>query len=153
MASTEKAPDALRTIGEVAEDLRIATHVLRFWEGKFPQIDPQKRRGRRYYRPEDIRLIRHIKGMLYDQGLTIKGVQKHFLDNKELIKRISQGDIATPANDPFKQDLFGNFINQIPQYTPETGDNNNHPPSIRAEDLESLRTILQNMQTLKNRLL
>ena len=72
-----KAPNAFRTISEVADDLHIPQHVLRFWETKFPQVKPLKRGGgRRYYRPDDIALLRRISGLLYIQGYTIKGVQR-----------------------------------------------------------------------------
>jgi len=73
----DKSPDAFRTISEVAEDLDLPQHVLRFWETRFVQIKPLKRGGgRRYYRPQDVDLIKGIRHMLYDQGYTIKGVQK-----------------------------------------------------------------------------
>ena len=73
----EKSADAFRTISEVADELEVPQHVLRFWETKFAQIRPLKRGGgRRYYRPEDIDLLRAIRGLLYDKGYTIKGVQK-----------------------------------------------------------------------------
>jgi DNA-binding transcriptional MerR regulator len=73
----KKAPNAFRTISEVADELHIPQHVLRFWEGKFPQIKPLKRGGgRRYYRPDDILLLRRISDLLYIQGYTIKGVQR-----------------------------------------------------------------------------
>lgn len=72
-----KAPTAFRTISEVAEELHIPQHVLRFWESKFPQVKPLKRGGgRRYYRPDDIALLRRISDLLYIQGYTIKGVQR-----------------------------------------------------------------------------
>lgn len=72
-----KAPGAFRTISEVADDLHIPQHVLRFWETKFPQVKPLKRGGgRRYYRPDDIVLLRRISDLLYSQGYTIKGVQR-----------------------------------------------------------------------------
>jgi DNA-binding transcriptional MerR regulator len=72
-----KAPSAFRTISEVADDLHIPQHVLRFWETKFPQLKPLKRGGgRRYYRPEDVELLRRISDLLYIQGYTIKGVQR-----------------------------------------------------------------------------
>lgn len=72
-----KSPEAFRTISEVADDLAVPQHVLRFWETKFAQIKPMKRSGgRRYYRPEDLELLRAIKGLLYDSRLTIRGVQK-----------------------------------------------------------------------------
>lgn len=73
----EKSPEAFRTISEVAQDLNIPKHVLRFWEGKFAQLRPMKRGGgRRYYRPEDVDLLRGIRQLLYSDGYTIKGVQK-----------------------------------------------------------------------------
>lgn len=73
----EKAPDAFRTISEVADDLDIPQHVLRFWESRFTQIKPMKRGGgRRYYRPDDVDLLRGIRHLLYGQGYTIRGVQR-----------------------------------------------------------------------------
>ena len=78
-APTEKSPEAYRTIREVADSLDLPQHVLRFWETRFPQIRPLKRAGgRRYYRPDDIERLRLIKRLLYDEGYTIKGVQKLF---------------------------------------------------------------------------
>jgi DNA-binding transcriptional MerR regulator len=72
-----KSAEAFRTIGEVAEELEIPKHVLRFWEGRFPQIRPMKRGGgRRYYRPEDMELLRGIRALLHAEGYTIRGVQK-----------------------------------------------------------------------------
>jgi DNA-binding transcriptional MerR regulator len=76
-ARPKKAPTAFRTISEVADELHIPQHVLRFWETKFPQVKPLKRGGgRRYYRPDDIALLRRISDLLYIQGYTIKGVQR-----------------------------------------------------------------------------
>lgn len=72
-----KGPDAFRTISEVAGDLDLPQHVLRFWETRFSQIKPMKRGGgRRYYRPDDVELLRGIRHLLYDEGYTIKGVQR-----------------------------------------------------------------------------
>lgn len=86
-----KSPGAFRTISEVATDLSVPQHVLRFWESKFQQIRPLKRGGgRRYYRPEDIHLISSIKDLLYNQGFTIRGVQK-------LLKENGRGSPSTPA--------------------------------------------------------
>lgn len=77
-----KAPQAFRTISEVSETLDVPQHVLRFWESKFPQIKPLKRAGgRRYYRPEDIDLLRGVRALLYGEGYTIKGVQKLLRDS------------------------------------------------------------------------
>lgn len=76
-ADVDKAPDAFRTISEVAEDLDVPQHVLRFWESRFSQIRPMKRGGgRRYYRPDDVDLLRGIRHLLYGQGYTIRGVQR-----------------------------------------------------------------------------
>src|SRR6201991_3587292 len=80
-ARPKKAPNAFRTISEVADELHIPQHVLRFWETKFPQVKPLKRGGgRRYYRPDDITLLRRISDLLYIQGYTIKGVQRLLRD-------------------------------------------------------------------------
>ena len=76
-AGVPKSPDAFRTIGEVSEELDVPQHVLRFWETKFPQIRPLKRGGgRRYYRPEDVALLRHVRHLLHAEGYTVRGVQK-----------------------------------------------------------------------------
>lgn len=73
----DKAPDAFRTISEVAQDLDIPQHVLRFWETRFSQIKPMKRSGgRRYYRPDDVDLLKGIRRLLYGEGYTIRGVQR-----------------------------------------------------------------------------
>lgn len=77
-----KSPDAFRTISEVANELDVPQHVLRFWESKFAQVRPLKRGGgRRYYRPEDVELLRRIRSLLYEEGYTIKGVQKLLKEN------------------------------------------------------------------------
>ncbi len=79
--SAVKAAGAFRTIREVAEDLDLPQHVLRFWETRFPQVKPLKRAGgRRYYRPEDVALLRRIRDLLHGEGYTIKGVQKLLRD-------------------------------------------------------------------------
>lgn len=87
-----KAADAFRTISEVADDLDVPKHVLRFWENRFPQIKPMKRGGgRRYYRPADLDLLRGIKHLLHNEGYTIKGVQKILREQGlELVKNCWQ---------------------------------------------------------------
>ncbi|BAT60762.1 MerR family regulatory protein [Variibacter gotjawalensis] len=78
----DKAPDAFRTISEVADELDVPQHVLRFWETRFGQIRPMKRGGgRRYYRPDDVDLLRGIRHLLYGEGYTIRGVQRLLKDN------------------------------------------------------------------------
>ncbi|WP_051089824.1 MerR family transcriptional regulator [Novispirillum itersonii] len=90
-----KSDTAFRTISEVAEDLDVPQHVLRFWETKFTQIRPMKRGGgRRYYRPEDVTLLRRIRTLLYEDGFTIKGVQKLLRDGG-----LAPGEIAAQAED------------------------------------------------------
>ncbi|MGC2854218.1 MerR family transcriptional regulator [Novispirillum sp. DQ9] len=90
-----KSEAAFRTISEVATELDVPQHVLRFWETKFTQIRPMKRGGgRRYYRPEDVALLRRIRGLLYDDGFTIKGVQKLLRDGA--IKPLAAGEEAPP---------------------------------------------------------
>jgi DNA-binding transcriptional MerR regulator len=91
-----KAPTAFRTISEVADDLHIPQHVLRFWETKFPQLKPLKRGGgRRYYRPEDIALLRRISDLLYTQGYTIKGVQRLLREGG-----LAEGEHEPPLTEP-----------------------------------------------------
>ncbi len=92
-----KSADAFRTISEVAGDLDLPQHVLRFWESKFPQVKPLKRGGgRRYYRPEDMVLLRRIRELLYTQGYTIRGVQKLLRENGG--KAVANGDVGDPVN-------------------------------------------------------
>ncbi|WP_113338833.1 MerR family transcriptional regulator [Rhizobium cremeum] len=93
----DKSPDAFRTISEVADDLDLPQHVLRFWETRFPQIKPMKRGGgRRYYRPDDVELLKGIRHLLYDQGYTIKGVQKLLKTNgNKFVMAVATGDHAT----------------------------------------------------------
>jgi DNA-binding transcriptional MerR regulator len=95
-APIEKSPEAYRTIREVANSMDLPQHVLRFWETRFPQIRPLKRAGgRRYYRPDDIERLRLIRRLLYDEGYTIKGVQKLF---KEQGIQALSGGAAGRAN-------------------------------------------------------
>ncbi|MSP48800.1 MAG: MerR family transcriptional regulator [Alphaproteobacteria bacterium] len=90
-----KSASAFRTISEVAEDLDVPSHVLRFWETKFSQIRPLKRGGgRRYYRPEDVELLRRIRQLLYRDGYTIKGVQRLLRDRSS----DGAGEVEPPAS-------------------------------------------------------
>ena len=99
-ASLDKAPDAFRTISEVADDLKVPQHVLRFWETRFNQIKPMKRAGgRRYYRPDDVDLLRGIHHLLYGEGYTIRGVQRILKDQglKFVQQRLAAGCRAAAA--------------------------------------------------------
>lgn len=112
-----KSKAAFRTIAEVAEDLGVATHVLRFWETKFPQIKPMKRSGgRRYYRPDDVLLVKTIRDYLYDKRYTIEGVQKLFKEKgvKELLGEEIQKDFfAQEAENLSLDDLSRHLITDI----------------------------------------
>jgi DNA-binding transcriptional MerR regulator len=99
----DKSPDAFRTISEVAQSLDLPQHVLRFWESRFPQIKPLKRGGgRRYYRPDDVELLRAIKHLLYDEGYTIKGVQRLFKEQgaRALATKSQIEDAVAPTSPP-----------------------------------------------------
>ena len=107
---SSKSPEAFRTISEVSKDLSLPQHVLRFWETKFVQIKPIKRGGgRRYYRPEDIKLLKGIKSLLYNDGYTIRGVQKVIKENgtKKLLTIQSENKVFTETRkdniDQFEQ--------------------------------------------------
>jgi DNA-binding transcriptional MerR regulator len=105
-----KSPEAFRTISEVAVELDVPQHVLRFWETRFTQIKPIKRAGgRRFYRPEDLDLLRGIKSLLYFEGYTIKGVQKVLRDRGlRYVAEIGRGKLAgfsAPANIPTVEEL------------------------------------------------
>ncbi|MBC93707.1 MAG: MerR family transcriptional regulator [Rhodospirillaceae bacterium] len=113
--STNKSSEAFRTIREVAEIIDVPQHVLRFWESKFRQVNPLKRGGgRRYYRPDDVILIKRIKKLLYDDGYTIKGVQKllnesknknDLLVEKSSIKTVSDTKISNTESGVDKEKL------------------------------------------------
>ena len=120
--SLGKSAFAFRTISEVSKELQVPTHVLRFWEAKFSSIKPLKRGGgRRYYRPEDLDLLRKIKSLLYDDGYTIKGVQKLLKDqNKEApdrIKALSPSEILRGRVN--QEDLTVSKIEQIKEIVDE----------------------------------
>jgi DNA-binding transcriptional MerR regulator len=111
----QKSPDAFRTISEVASDLDIPQHVLRFWETRFSPIRPLKRGGgRRYYRPDDVDLLKGIRHLLYGQGYTIKGVQRILKeDGLRFVQAIGRGEqgvpVARPGSDPDDAAEIGDF--------------------------------------------
>src|ERR1044072_9068911 len=101
-AAVDKAPDAFRTISEVADELDIPQHVLRFWESRFPQIKPMKRAGGgRYYRPDDVDLLRGIRHLLYGEGYTIRGVQRILREQgPKFVQAVWQPGAAQPVAQP-----------------------------------------------------
>jgi DNA-binding transcriptional MerR regulator len=122
----EKAPDAFRTISEVATDLDIPQHVLRFWETRFTQIKPMKRSGgRRYYRPDDVDLLRGIRRLLYGEGYTIRGVQRILKEHGiGSVQRLADGSAVAS---------FGVIENAVGQSLLE-GDDDDAIPGIDVDD-------------------
>lgn len=104
----EKAPDAFRTISEVADELDIPQHVLRFWESRFPQIKPMKRAGgRRYYRPEDVDLLRGVRHLLYGEGYTIRGVQRILREQgQKFVQAVWQPGAAQPMAEAVDEEAY-----------------------------------------------
>ncbi len=132
----EKSPEAYRTIREVADSLDLPQHVLRFWETRFPQIRPLKRAGgRRYYRPDDIERLRDIRRLLYDEGYTIKGVQKLF--KQQGVQALS-GGAALDSGEPAESANGG-----APLAGSTNGAGMNRPQSkVADDDLAALREAL-----------
>ena len=116
-----KSKAAFRTIAEVAEELGVATHVLRFWETKFPEIKPMKRNGgRRYYRPDDVKLVSIIKDYLYEKRYTIEGVQKVFKEKgvknllgEEIQKDFFEAETEIPELDGRSRELLTSLIDEL----------------------------------------
>jgi DNA-binding transcriptional MerR regulator len=139
-----KSAAAFRTISEVAGDLDVAQHVLRFWESKFPQVRPLKRGGgRRYYRPEDVDLLRQIRSLLYDEGYTIKGAQKLLKGQR----RTSGGDVEAeseaddePAGLNAAEDVAGEAPGGL------QGEARRRLARLRSELVELRRTLLEGLK-------
>jgi DNA-binding transcriptional MerR regulator len=135
----EKSPEAYRTIREVADSLDLPQHVLRFWETRFPQIRPLKRAGgRRYYRPDDIERLRLIKRLLYDEGYTIKGVQKLF--KEQGVQALSS--VALPLREPSLESDAADAPRVPPAQEP--GVKRAHSP-IAEDELAALRGALSDI--------
>jgi DNA-binding transcriptional MerR regulator len=113
----DKAPDAFRTISEVAEDLDLPQHVLRFWETRFPQIKPMKRGGgRRYYRPDDVDLLRGIRHLLYGEGYTIRGVQRMLKDHGiRFVQTVWRADATQAEPDEEEPEVVARPLPRSPQ--------------------------------------
>jgi DNA-binding transcriptional MerR regulator len=135
-APMEKGPEAYRTIREVADSLDLPQHVLRFWETRFPQIRPLKRAGgRRYYRPDDIERLRIIKRLLYDEGYTIKGVQKLF--KEQGVQALSA--VALSPVEPLEAPASAA---EPPAWAPEKPSAPDTRPRIANDELAALREAL-----------
>lgn len=119
MTLQEKSPDAFRTISEVAEDLDLPQHVLRFWETRFSQIKPLKRGGgRRYYRPDDVELLKGVRFLLYGEGYTIKGVQRILKEQgprfvMQVRHQETDGPITLPQTDEVDESVASEPVEEI----------------------------------------
>jgi DNA-binding transcriptional MerR regulator len=148
----DKAPDAFRTISEVADDLDVPQHVLRFWETRFAQIKPMKRSGgRRYYRPEDVNLLRGIRHLLYGQGYTIRGVQRILREQGvKTVQNWQSGAISpmvpSPDDEIDHEEMLRNAVNEEMTDDFEAGDgddvgeaSSNELPSALASFIDAAR--------------
>jgi DNA-binding transcriptional MerR regulator len=110
----DKAPDAFRTISEVADEIDVPQHVLRFWESRFTQIKPMKRGGgRRYYRPDDVDLLRGVRHLLYGEGYTIRGVQRILRDEgSAFVQNVWRPGAALPPP-PDANDEPDSFVEDV----------------------------------------
>jgi DNA-binding transcriptional MerR regulator len=126
----DKAPDAFRTISEVADDLDIPQHVLRFWETRFSQIKPMKRSGgRRYYRPDDVDLLKGIRRLLYGEGYTIRGVQRILKEHGiASVQRLADANAVAS---------FGAIEEAVGQSILENGDDAAPPIDLDDDDYDS----------------
>ena len=141
-----KSPEAFRTISEVSKDLSLPQHVLRFWETKFVQIKPIKRGGgRRYYRPEDVDLLKGIKNLLYNDGYTIRGVQKVIKENgsKNILFSNSK------ANTKLEQKTFTDRENI---YTSEQNVHSRTGQTLSDNKRKKLMDVMQNLVELQNKI-
>jgi DNA-binding transcriptional MerR regulator len=173
----DKSPDAFRTISEVAEQLDLPQHVLRFWETRFSTIKPLKRGGgRRYYRPEDVALLKGIRTLLYDRGFTIKGVQRILKEQGPRyviavgegrpVEQLPPTAIAAPEEPEFESEIEDGEYTEAPEPVLADGDegaaekprfqlSNLMPkaapraPSLTAADRDKLSDVLRELLDCK----
>ena len=145
LGAAQKSPEAFRTISEIAVELEVPQHVLRFWETKFAPLRPLKRGGgRRYYRPEDFDLLRGIRSLLYHDGLTIKGVQKILRERgPRFVIELGRGETSlhTAAESPSAP----SNVRQFPRESVEAA-------GLAENDRAHFATLLDQLEELKIRL-
>ena len=162
----DKAPEAFRTISEVSEDLDVPKHVLRFWESRFAQLRPMKRGGgRRYYRPEDIALLRGIRRLLYEDGYTIRGVKKLLRERGVEFVKFQLGDEAMLQADANLPDLAGETrdlasgglamrLAEFAASTPEADDEEpDEPAELSNGAMARIRAALKDLEDCRETLL
>lgn len=138
-----KSSTAYRTISEVSDELDVPQHVLRFWETKFTQVRPLKRGGgRRYYRPEDVDLLRRIQALLYRDGYTIKGVQRLLKEGRSALKVDAGTSPVEPAGPPVADEPEAQ---PSPETAPRQASDGGLPPGLEAE----LETLLGELKALR----
>jgi DNA-binding transcriptional MerR regulator len=141
----EKAPEAFRTISEVADELEVPKHVLRFWEAKFAQLKPMKRGGgRRYYRPEDVALLRGIRFLLYNDGYTIRGVQKILREHGQRYVMDYRRLAEEAAED---EELATNEIPDVAAEVAQSGPYTRPAKLARKMDGDTLCALLEEIET------
>jgi DNA-binding transcriptional MerR regulator len=141
-----KSPEAFRTISEVSKDLSLPQHVLRFWETKFAQIKPIKRGGgRRYYRQEDVELLKGIKNLLYNDGYTIRGVQKVIKENGSKNLLFSNNKANTKLSQKAFTDSENSYISEQNVHT-RTGQ------SLSDNKRKKLMDVMQNLVELQSKI-
>ena len=141
-----KSPEAFRTISEVSKDLSLPQHVLRFWETKFAQIKPIKRGGgRRYYRPEDVDLLKGIKNLLYNDGYTIRGVQKVIKENGSKNILFSNNK----SNFKVSQKTFTDGVNS---YISEQNIHSRTEQTLSDSKRKKLMDVMQNLVELQSKI-
>src|SRR6478736_9484935 len=157
-----KSPEAFRTISEVSEELDVPQHVLRFWESRFAQVRPVKRAGgRRYYRPEDVDLLRGIRALLYLEGFTIKGAQKILRDRGlRYVSELGRGETESERSAPRKLSEFI-AVPEEPQFAratlsvlgaPDEQDAPAEAVELAAQEREKLSGLLEELLQLRVRL-
>jgi DNA-binding transcriptional MerR regulator len=159
----DKAPDAFRTISEVAVELEIPQHVLRFWESRFHEIRPMKRGGgRRFYRPQDVDLLRGIRYLLYGEGYTIRGVQRILREHgQRFVQNVWQPGAPQPTRMPAdsasdegaEQGEAHASAPREPQQQPEGGGAAEHAPAAAAAgprlDVRKLEGVIDELATCR----
>lgn len=154
--AVKKAPNAFRTISEVADEIHVPQHVLRFWETRFPQVQPVKRSGgRRYYRSEDIAILKHISNLLYVEGYTIRGVQRLLEEDASRFEepKPAKTSVAADEQSVAQESEPSESVAKLDDNNVlNTGDNCSELERLQKKTVfltESLQTILSELQELR----